>query len=93
MVTYEALLRAVNVGGTGAISMRDLVGLCSDLGLVDVRTYIHSGNMVFKCQLSEEKVRTKVENALERATGKRIDVLARTPTRHGFDRRAMRGAC
>jgi uncharacterized protein (DUF1697 family) len=46
MVTYVALLRAVNVGGTGAISMRDLVGLCSDLGLVDVRTYIQSGNIV-----------------------------------------------
>jgi uncharacterized protein (DUF1697 family) len=78
MITYVALLRAVNVGGTGAISMRVLVGLCSDLGFLDVRTYIQSGNIVFKCQLSEEKVRTKLENALERVTGKRIDVLVRT---------------
>jgi uncharacterized protein (DUF1697 family) len=77
-MTYVALLRAVNVGGTGIVSMKDLVGLCSNLGFVGARTYIQSGNIVFKCQLSEEQVRTKIENALEKATGKRMDVLVRT---------------
>ncbi len=78
VTTYVALLRAVNVGGTGSMPMKDLVGLCRDLGLSDVRTYIQSGNIVFKSHLSEEKVRTKIENALEKANGRRVDVFVRT---------------
>ena len=47
MTTYVALLRAVNVGGTGALPMQRLQALCAAAGLRDVRTYIQSGNVVF----------------------------------------------
>jgi len=33
MVKYVALLRAVNVGGTGKLPMTDLRTLCADAGL------------------------------------------------------------
>ena len=47
MATYIALLRAVNVGGTGKLPMADLKGLCEKAGFKGVRTYIASGNVVF----------------------------------------------
>jgi len=47
MTSYVALIRAVNVGGTGKLPMRELVTLCEDAGFQAVRTYIASGNVVF----------------------------------------------
>ena len=40
MTTYIALLRAVNVGGTGKLPMADLKTLCTELGLSRIETYI-----------------------------------------------------
>ena len=57
MTVYIAFLRAINVGGTGMLPMKDLAALCTDLGLKDVRTYIQSGNVVFKSTLSEGRVK------------------------------------
>ena len=47
MAAYVALLRAVNVGGTGKLPMSDLKALCEKAGFGKVRTYIASGNVVF----------------------------------------------
>jgi uncharacterized protein (DUF1697 family) len=44
---YVALLRAVNVGGTGKLPMADLKAICAEAGFAEVRTYIASGNVVF----------------------------------------------
>ena len=43
MTSYVALLRAVNVGGTGKLPMTELRAMCEDCGFKDVRTYIASG--------------------------------------------------
>ncbi|MGB2598053.1 MAG: DUF1697 domain-containing protein, partial [Pseudolabrys sp.] len=56
MPVFIALLRAVNVGGTGKLPMRDLKILCEKLGCADVRTYIASGNVIFKSGKSEAQV-------------------------------------
>ncbi len=40
MSSFVALLRAVNVGGTGKLPMTDLKEICEDLGFGAVRTYI-----------------------------------------------------
>ena len=45
-MSYVALLRAVNVGGT-KLPMADLRALLEGLGLTNVRTYLQSGNAVF----------------------------------------------
>lgn len=42
------LLRGVNVGGHGRLPMKALVSLCEGLGLTEVRTYVQSGNVVFR---------------------------------------------
>lgn len=48
MITCVALFRGINVGGHHRLPMADLVSLLTDLGLYDVRTYIQSGNAVFR---------------------------------------------
>jgi uncharacterized protein (DUF1697 family) len=45
--SYVALLRGVNVGGRGKVSMEDLRRAVSATGAQRVRTYIQSGNVVF----------------------------------------------
>ena len=77
MTVFVALLRAVNVGGTGMLPMKDLAGLCTKLGLENVRTYIQSGNVVFTSRLSSNRVRESLERALAAHMGKKIDVILR----------------
>ena len=43
-----ALLRGVNVGGKNILPMKELAALFVELGCRDVRTYIQSGNVVFR---------------------------------------------
>ncbi|RZA31633.1 MAG: DUF1697 domain-containing protein, partial [Lysobacteraceae bacterium] len=50
MSTYVALLRAVNVGGTGKLPMAELRQLCEASGFAGVRTYIASGNVVLQSE-------------------------------------------
>lgn len=78
MTVFIALLRAINVGGTGILPMKELSGLCTDLGFESVRTYIQSGNVIFQSRRSEERIRTELEQALAGKMGKRIDVMVRT---------------
>jgi uncharacterized protein (DUF1697 family) len=78
MTCFVALLRAVNVGGTGALPMKELAALCAGLGHDDVRTYIASGNVLFRCALSEADVRSGLERALAARMGKAVDVMVRT---------------
>lgn len=77
MTIFVALLRAVNVGGTGMLPMKTLATLCSDLGFANVRTYIQSGNVVFETKSSREKTRAGLERALAAHMGKRVDVVLR----------------
>ena len=53
MTAFVALLRAVNVGGTGKLPMSELKAMCEALGFEGVRTYIASGNVVFTSRKSE----------------------------------------
>ena len=78
MPAYAALLRAVNVGGTGKLSMSDLRQLCEDGGLRDVTTYIQSGNVVFRSTRAEAGVKKLLEAALAKKLGKPYGVLVRT---------------
>jgi uncharacterized protein (DUF1697 family) len=48
MKTLIALLRGINVVGRNSLSMKDLAADLASLGLRDVKTYIQSGNVVFR---------------------------------------------
>jgi uncharacterized protein (DUF1697 family) len=78
MTAYIALLRAVNVGGTGKLPMEDLRALCAEAGFTKVRTFIASGNVVFSCRKSEAYVKAALEARLEDYAGKKVGVFVRT---------------
>ncbi|MFU2205952.1 DUF1697 domain-containing protein [Streptococcus pluranimalium] len=54
MKTYVCLLRGVNVGGKNRLSMTELKSVMENAGCCDVKTYINSGNIIFRS--SEEKL-------------------------------------
>src|SRR5262252_7340844 len=47
MTIQIALLRAVNVGGRGAVAMSDLRDFIATLGFKDAQSLLQSGNLVF----------------------------------------------
>lgn len=75
---YVALLRAVNVGGTGKLSMTELKAMCEDAGFTQVRTYIASGNVVFKSAAAPKKEKAALEARLLAYAGKPVGVMVRT---------------
>jgi uncharacterized protein (DUF1697 family) len=78
MTSFVALLRAVNVGGTGKLPMSDLKAICEELGFSAVRTYIASGNVVFTSRKSEAAVKAALEKHLAAYAGKPVGVLVRS---------------
>ncbi|AEG03536.1 DUF1697 domain-containing protein [Sinorhizobium meliloti] len=78
MPVYVALLRAVNVGGTGKLAMADLKAVCDELGFAGAKTFIQSGNVVFRSDLPEPAVQAKLEQALAAKMGKAPGVLLRS---------------
>jgi uncharacterized protein (DUF1697 family) len=78
MTAFVALLRAVNVGGTGKLPMATLKSLCLDCGFTDVATYIASGNVVFTTRKREAAVQKALAAALADYAGKPVGVLVRT---------------
>lgn len=46
MTVMIALLRGINVGGTGTVSMAEICAAAGRCGYDDVRSYVQSGNLV-----------------------------------------------
>ncbi len=78
MTTYVALLRAMNVAGTGKLPMAELKRIGEECGFKDVRTFIASGNLLFSSDLSETDAQTRIEVMLEAYFGKPVPVFVRT---------------
>jgi uncharacterized protein (DUF1697 family) len=78
MEKYVALLRAVNVGGTGKLPMAKLQAMCIDAGFTTVKTYIASGNVVFASRAKPAKVKAELETRLLAYAKKPVGVLVRT---------------
>lgn len=78
MPVFIALLRAVNVGGTGKLPMSDLKRLCEGAGFTQVQTYIASGNVLFDTNLSADQVKSTLETALHTYAGKPVGVAVRS---------------
>ena len=78
MTKYVALLRAVNVGGTGNLPMADLKSICGDAGFARVETYIASGNAIFESKAAPSKVKAELEARLLAYAGKPVGVVLRT---------------
>jgi uncharacterized protein (DUF1697 family) len=78
MPTYIALLRAVNVGGTGKLAMADLKAICAAAGFTKVETYIASGNVAFEAKAPAAKVKAALEKRLQAHAGRPVGVMLRT---------------
>ncbi len=78
MQTYVALLRAVNVGGTGKLAMADFRAVMKKLGYQNIETYIQSGNAVFDAGKPAAAVARELAAALEKHTGAPVGVILRT---------------
>jgi uncharacterized protein (DUF1697 family) len=83
--TYVALLRGINVGGKNRILMADLRACLEEAGYEDVRTYIQSGNVVFRSTVNE---RETLRHDLERRLAEAFDYAATVELR---DLAQMRG--
>jgi uncharacterized protein (DUF1697 family) len=73
-----ALLRGVNVGGRGKLSMADLRAIATDLGYGAVATYIQSGNLVLSTGDAASKVETDLAAAIASGTSVAPAVMVRT---------------
>lgn len=77
MTSWVALLRAVNVAGTGKLPMATLRDMATELGLAEVRTYIASGNLLFCSAESEQSLKQRLEERLAAFAGKPVPVFLR----------------
>lgn len=71
---YVALLRGVNVGGVKVL-MQPLREMCEGFGWTDVKTYIASGNMVFRADGRAEDLAAQMREGLKASLGRAPDVL------------------
>lgn len=68
MTEWVALLRGVNVGGI-TIRNADLRHVLGGMGLAEVRTYLASGNAVFRSPRTRDELKPAIEAALEERFG------------------------
>ena len=79
MNTYIALFRGINVGGSHLVKMADLKQLMEENGCADVRTYIQSGNAVFRGAVSDPaRLAKKIAGAIAKLRGFEPRVLVLT---------------
>jgi uncharacterized protein (DUF1697 family) len=80
MRTYIALFRGINVGGSRTLPMTALKRVLEENGCLDVRTYIQSGNAIFRTAAADVAgLTTRLTAAVSKAHGfaPRVLVLAR----------------
>ena len=78
MVIYVSMIRGINIGAK-KVKMKKLKELYVSLDFKDVKTYIQSGNVVFKSQyLDLSYLRELIENKIGKVFGFDVKVLIRT---------------
>ena len=71
MSTWIVLLRGINVGGKNILPMNELVRLLQSLHLENIKTYIQSGNAIFRSS-------TEISPTLT------ANIATKIESRHGF---------
>jgi uncharacterized protein (DUF1697 family) len=78
VTAYVALLRAVNVSGTGKLAMPELKRMGERCGFGSVRTFIATGNLLFTSDLPEMEVRERIAAEVEAYFAKPVPIFVRT---------------
>ena len=74
-----ALLRGINVGGKNRLPMKDLASIFREVGCTDVRTYIQSGNVIYRAAPSiAVRLADLISDAIAERFEIRIPVVVRT---------------
>jgi len=67
--TWIGLFRGINVGGHHKVPMKDLVTVLRGLGFEEVRSYIQSGNVVFRASGTAAALIEDIGTAVSRRFG------------------------
>jgi uncharacterized protein (DUF1697 family) len=79
MPVYVAMLRGINVGGHKKIKMDQLRASFGSMGFSRVKTYIQSGNVVFKAtKTSPSALCKRIEAQILEEFGHSVSVIVRT---------------
>ena len=88
MKTYIALLKGINVGGHRKVPMAELRELLTKSGFKNVKTYIQSGNVIFKSsENNNQNIEKNIQKAIITYFGFEVSVLVKTRDnlKHIFD--------
>ena len=78
-LTYVALLRGINLSGHRIVKMDQLRKAFEELGFEDVKTYIQSGNVIFKGPLQAPvSLAKRIEEKVLRQFGFPVPVVVKT---------------
>lgn len=76
MTTYISILRGINVSGQKSIRMKSLKELYEKLGFEEVKTYVQSGNIVFRSsELNAERLEEKISRQIIKEFGFEVPVM------------------
>jgi len=76
MKTYISILRGINVSGQKLIKMDVLRKMVENLGFEKVKTYVQSGNVVFKAEeTSFKEMEEKISAQIEKDFGFQVPVI------------------
>jgi uncharacterized protein (DUF1697 family) len=76
---FVALLRGINVGGKNMLPMKDLAAMFEKAGCSAVKTYIQSGNVVFRADSKlASGIGAVISKAILAKAGLRVPVVVRT---------------
>ncbi len=76
---HIALLRGINVGGRNRLPMKELVEMFVGAGCDDVRTYIQSGNVLFRSDPAlGGDIPALISTAIFNRFGYRVPIITRT---------------
>ena len=78
VTSFVAMLRAVNVAGTGKLPMAELKAMGERCGFANVRTFIASGNLLFDSDLPEAAAATTIAAEVEKFFGRPVPVFVRS---------------
>lgn len=76
---FIALFRGINVGGNNKLPMKELAARMTEAGLTDVKTYIASGNVVFRAKAKQASLPKTIASLVEEHFGFRPAVLVLSP--------------
>jgi uncharacterized protein (DUF1697 family) len=81
MTIYIALLRGINVSGKKKIKMADLRSHLEELNFQNIKTYIQSGNILFKSDETDQSVlEQQIKDKIEEKYGFDVPVMVKLAT-------------